>query len=156
MYSPCGNLVILILSLRYINVDYTVASALENSIKVGISDVVVTYDIACQWGKNFQRCLSTYPSIPSLDLTTLNSFRVAVPKFHLIGHRESCQTAFNLALMDNVGMTHSESVETIWSHLMSLATWSRENGPSARHLILNDHWNGWNWAKLIGLRKHFV
>lgn len=138
---------------RYINVDYAVASALGNDIKAGITDVVVTYDIACQWGKNFQHRLSTYPLIPPLDLSTLNSFRVGIPKFHLIGHGESCQCSFNLAFMDHVGMTHGESVETIWSHSTSLATWSRENGPGARHLTLDDHWNGWNWSKLTGLCK---
>ena len=57
--------------------------------------------------------------------------------------------------MDSVGVTHGESVETIWSHSMSLATWSRENGPAAHHLILDDHWTGWNWSKLVGLREYF-
>lgn len=56
--------------------------------------------------------------------------------------------------MDGVGMTHGEGVETIWSHSSSLAIWSRENGPAARHLILDDHWNGWNWKKVVGLRKY--
>ena len=50
-------------------------------------------------------------------------------------------------------MTHGEGVETIWSHSALLATWSRENGPAARHLILDDHWAGWNWSKLVGLRE---
>jgi hypothetical protein len=130
-----------------------VASALEKDVKAGITDVVVTYDIACQWGKNLKQRLSAYPEIPQLDISALKSFRVGVPKFHLIGHGESCQCTFNLALMDNVGMTHGESVETVWSHSTSLATWSRENGPSARHLVLDDHWNGWNWSKLVGLRE---
>ena len=119
-------------------------------------DVVVTYDIACQWGKNFWHCLSTYPSIPPLNLTALNSFHVTVPKFHLIGHGASCQLNFNLAFMDNVGMTHGEGVETIWSHSTSLATWSMENGPGARHLILNDHWSGWNWSKLVSLCEYLL
>jgi hypothetical protein len=139
---------------RYMNVDYAVASSLTSYVKAGITDVVVTYDIGCQWGKNLKHRLSTYPSIPPLDLGTIK-FRTAVPKFHLIGHGASCRATFNLAFMDKVGMTHGESVETIWSHSTSLATWSRENGPGARHLILDDHWAGWNWSKLIGLRKVF-
>ena len=141
----------LIPELRYINTDYAAASALANSIEVGITNVVVTYDIACQWGKNFQYHLSAYPSIPPLNLTALNSFRVAIPKFHLIGHGASCQSTFNLAFMDKVSMTHGKSVKTIWSHSTSLATWLRENGPGAQHLILDDHWSGWNWSKLVGL-----
>jgi hypothetical protein len=91
--------------------------------------------------------------MPPLNIQSLHSFRVAVPKFHIIGHGASCQAKFNLAYMDGVGMTHGETVETIWSHSTSLATWSRENGPAARHLILDDHWAGWNWRKVVGLRK---
>ena len=41
----------------------------------------------------------------------------------------------------------------IWSHSTLLATWSRENGPAACHLILDDHWTGWNWSKLVGLHE---
>lgn len=92
--------------------------------------------------------------MPSIDPESFN-LRVAVPKFHIIGHGPSCQATYNLAYMDGVGMTHGEGVETIWSHSTSLATWSRENGPGARHLILDDHWNGWNWQKYLGLRECF-
>ena len=53
-------------------------------------------------------------------------------------------------------MMHGEGVETIWSHSMSLATWSGENGPGARHLVLDDHWSGWNWCKCISLREFLV
>lgn len=138
---------------RYVNVDYALASTLADEVKAGIANVVVTYDIGCQWSKNLSKRLLNYVSAPLLKIGSLKSFRVAVPKFHIIGHGASCQARFNLAYMDGVGMTHGESVETIWSHSGSLATWSRENGPNARHLILDDHWSGWNWRKCIGLRK---
>ena len=139
--------------LRYINVDYAVASALADDIKAGIKDIIVTYDIGCQWGKYLSDRLSR-PHMPPLDISPLNSFRVAVPKFHIIGHGASCQaSSSNLAYMDHVGMTHGEGIETIWSHSSSLAIWSRENGPAACRLILDIHWAGWNWRKLVGLRK---
>jgi hypothetical protein len=146
----------LTLVARYINIDYALASTLKNEVKAGITDIVVTYDIGCQWTKYLSQRLSEYVSIPPLDINSLNSFRVAVPKFHIIGHGMSCQAKFNLDYMDGVGMTHGESVETIWSHSTSLATWSRENGPGARHLVLDDHWAGWNWRKCVGLRKCLI
>ena len=111
----------------------------------------MTYDIACQWGKHLERRLSTYLPPSNLDLGLL-SHRVAVPKFHLVGHGASCQVSYNLSLMDGVGMTHGEGVETVWSHSTSLATWSRENGPGARHQILDDHWGSWNWRKTVKSR----
>jgi hypothetical protein len=139
--------------LRYINVNYAVMSTLSDGINAGIKDVIITYDIGCQWGKNISHHLSNYSSMPSLNIKSLNSFCIAVPKFHIIGHRASCQANFNLTYMKSIGMTHGESIETIWSHSTSLVTWSRENGPAARHLILDDHWAGWNWWKLTGLCK---
>jgi hypothetical protein len=134
-------------------VDYALASTLADDIKAGITHVLVTYDIACQWGVNITTRLPGHPATASLNLKCLKSWRTAVPKFHLISHGPSCQAKSNLAFMDGVGMTHGEGVETIWSHSTSLATWSRENGPQARHMILDDHWNGWNWRKFSGLRE---
>lgn len=141
------------LRARYININYALASTLADDIAAGTTDVIVTYDIGCQWNKKLSQHLSKYVFMPLLEIDTLNSFRVAVPKFHIIGHGASCQATYNLAYMDGAGMTHGEGVETIWSHSGLLATWSRENGPGARHLILDDHWSGWNWRKYIGLRE---
>ena len=122
-------------------------------MEAGVKDIIVTYDVGCQWGKNLPDRLLR-PHLPSLNISSLNSLRFAVPKFHIIGHGESCQASnFNLAYMDHAGMTHGETVETIWSHSSSLAIWSRENGPGARRLILDTHWTGWNWRKLVGLRN---
>lgn len=28
---------------------------------------------------------------------------------------------------------------------------TREMGPGARHAMLDDHWGGWNWMKLVTL-----
>ena len=95
------------------NVNYAIASTLTDNIDAGIKDVVVTYDIGCQWGKCALRRLSDSPSMSSVDVGSLNSFRVAVPKFHIIGHGASCQASYNLAYMDGVGMIHRESIKTI-------------------------------------------
>ena len=138
---------------RYVNVDYALASTLGDDIRAGVNDIVITYDIGCQWGKKLSQRLPSYSSIPPVDIESLRSLRVAVPKLHIISHGSSCQANYNLAYMDKVGMTHGETVKTIWSHSGSLATWSRENGPNARHLILDDHWAGWNWRKSVGLRR---
>ena len=96
----------LMVIFRYLNIDYTLASTLVNDIHAGIEDIVVTYDIACQWEKNPFTRLPAYSTILPISLDTLKSFHVAVLKLHLIGHSTSCQATFNLAFMDSVGMTH--------------------------------------------------
>lgn len=138
-------------SHRYLNVDYAFASAASCGLAAGIPHVVATYDIGCQWGQHLRQRLSQYTATKHINLDSLQSLRFAVPKFHLIGHGKSCSLNYNLAYMRGVGMTHGESVETIWSHSTSLATWSRENGPQARHALLDTHWSGWNWRKIIRL-----
>ena len=47
-HSLCVDSNDLTLRLRYINIDYAVASALKNDVEAGVTDVVLTYDIACQ------------------------------------------------------------------------------------------------------------
>ena len=121
----------------------------------GITDVVITYDVACQWRINLAQHLLTYDIEPSIDLNSLDSCHVAISGFHIIGHTLFCQVCFNLAYMDGVGKTHGEGVETIWTHSGSIMIYTREKGLNTRYLILDDHWNGWNWHKYIGLRKHF-
>ncbi|KAF9781630.1 hypothetical protein BJ322DRAFT_1010663 [Thelephora terrestris] len=138
---------------RYLNVDYAFASTVSHELEMGVPHLVVTYDIACQWGRHLRERLARYKATKDVNLDSLQSFRVAVPKFHLIGHGNSCHLDYNLAFMRGVGMTHGEGVETIWSHSTSLATWSRENGPQARQALLDTHWSGWNWKKLINLRR---
>ena len=137
---------------RYINTDYAFSSSIHKDINNGIRQLLVTYDIGCQWGINLHHRLSTYIHPLNLDLKSLSSFQVTIPKLHLVGHGASCQVPYDLALMDSVGLTHGEGVETVWSHSASLATWSRENGPTTCHQILDDHWGGWNWCKMINLR----
>ncbi|KIL54292.1 hypothetical protein M378DRAFT_92846, partial [Amanita muscaria Koide BX008] len=54
------------------------------------------------------------------------------------------------------GKTCGEEVEISWSHTNPLASSVREMGPAARHDTLNDHWNGWNFRKIVGLRTSFA
>lgn len=120
----------------------------------GIRRVFITYDIYCQWIINLKRRLLTYLPPLNVDLAArLASFLGGIPKMHLWGHIGICRVRYNVALMNGVGSTHGEGVETIWAHSTSLTTWSQEAGPAARHQILNDHWGGWNWRKVVNSRK---
>lgn len=33
---------------------------------------------------------------------------------------------------------------------------TREMGPGARHLALDDSWSGWNWKKILGMGITFI
>jgi len=139
--------------ISYSNMDFALMSTLTPSLNAGISRVLVSYDIACQWHKNLQSRLESYTAFPSLQLSDLKYWKVAVPKFHLPGHGNECQVSFNLAYTKWAGRMDGERIESGWAQTTSMATWTRENGPNARRGILDDHWNASNWKKVLGLRE---
>ena len=136
----------------YSNMDFALLSTLIPSLNAGISRVLVSYDIGCQWQKNFQARIHGYAAFPPFRLSDLTYWRVAVPKFHLSGHGGECQLLFNLAFTKWAGRMDGERIESGWAQTAGMATWTRENGPNARRGILDDHWNASNWRKLLGLR----
>ena len=142
--------------IRYSNVDFALMSTLIPSVKAGISRVLVSYDIGCQWHKKLQARLDTYIAFPPFQLSTLKYWNVVVPKFHLPGHGEDCQLSYNLAYTKWAGRTDGERIESGWAQTNPMATWTRESGPNARRGILDDHWNAGNWRKLVQLGKRSI
>lgn len=132
--------------------DFALLLTLIPSLDAGISRVLISYDIGCQWQINLQSRLDAYAAFCPLDLSDLEYWKVLVPKFHLSGHGTKCQLLFNLGYTKWAGRMDGERIESGWAQSSGLATWTRESGPNARHNILDDHWNASNWRKLLGLR----
>ena len=80
------------------------------------------------------------------DTTQLD---VAIPRWHINGHGEMCRKNFNISYMEGAGRTVGEDVETVWVGTNPLALSIQEMGPAAQHDTLNDHWNGWNFHKIV-------
>ena len=138
------------LSHRYINTDYIVASVLKG---VAVHNVIISYDIACKWSiHHLERISNNHPDLNVEDL----QFSYLVPKFHLPGHGTSCQTDYLFNYAKGVGRTHSETVEQGWANINLAALSTREMGPGARHLALDDAWSGWNWKKILGMGISFI
>jgi len=129
--------------------DLALICSLGPSLRAGISRVLLSYDIACQWNKNLPSRLASYNVSPPLELPKY--WKVVVPKFHLPGHGTECQLLYNLAYTKWAGRMDGERIESGWSLTNPMATWTRESGPNARRGILDDHWNADNWRKLLRL-----
>ena len=133
--------------------DLALLSTLLLAINAGITRVLVSYNIGCQWSKNLEARLSQYSASSTLKLSSLAYWRVVVPKFHLAGHGKSCQLKFNINFTKGAARMTGEMIESGWAQSGSMAIWTRENGPFARRAILDDHWNSENWRKLRRLRE---
>jgi hypothetical protein len=131
-------------SSRYSNMDYIILSTL---VGVAVCLVVLTYDIVCQWSKNLKRRMEHLPMEMHLKGLQVDC---AIPSWHINGHGQSCQQNYCLGYMRGVGCTCGEEIKSSWSHTNPLATSVREMGPAARHEMLNDYWNGFNFRKIVG------
>ena len=132
---------------RYCNVDFGVLATL---IGIILLRIVLTYDVGCQWSKNLRNRMEDFP--PEMQIPDTTKVDVAIPGWHINGHGESCRNNFNLSYMEGAGRTVGEDVETVWAGTNPLAPSIREMGPAARHDTLNDHWNGWNFRKIVRFR----
>jgi Kyakuja-Dileera-Zisupton transposase len=138
-------------SSRYCCVDFIVFATI--ACIIGLLRIVITYDVICQWSKNFRKHMEEFPEDMQIPDTT--QVDVTIPGWHINGHGETCRNNFNLSYMEGVGRTVGEDIETTWAGTNPLAPSVREMGPAARHDTLNDHWNGWNFRKIVGFRKFF-
>jgi len=127
--------------------DYAVLSTLAGS---DFSWLIISYDIACQWSKNFRHRISDFP--PHLHFKPDDrDFTTVIPKFHIYAHGKKCQTCWSLNYFRWMGRTDGEGVEREWSHINPVALSTNLMGPGSRHDTLNDHWGAWNWQKVVGL-----
>lgn len=135
---------------RQCNIDYIVLSALKHE---NIRDLKLSYDISCQWSIHIRTRVNCYVVEMRFKDGTIIVF--LIPKFHLPAHGSSCRTKYSFNFNRFVGRTHGETVEQEWSHINGAVLMTREMGPGARHASLDDHWGGWNWAKVLLLGKYF-
>lgn len=113
-----------------------------------VSWIVASYDVACQWSKNFWNRMSEYP--PSTQLPSTLNIRFLVPKFHLAAHIPQCFAPFSFNFAWGVGRTDGEGVERKWSWLNGIARCTSVMGAGGRWDTLDDFCNFTNWRKVVG------
>lgn len=135
---------------RYVNMDYIFFSSIAGT---RLSKIIISYDIACQWGRNLRHRLDS--SIPRhLHPPPETDFEVFVPKFHLPAHKPECHAPYSFNYAPGVGRTDGEGVERNWSVLNKVAPSLSMMGPGGRWDTMDDICNYWNWSKMINLGKY--
>ncbi len=135
---------------RFCSIDYMILSSL---LGIMVSCIVISYDIGCQWSKNFNKWMLEYPK--KMQLPSDTTIDIGIPNWHVNGHGSFCRNNYSLNYIPEVGHTCGEDVETTWSHTNSLVPSVWEMGPGARQETFNSHWNGWNFHKIVGFHKFF-
>ncbi|KAF6747259.1 hypothetical protein DFP72DRAFT_822049 [Ephemerocybe angulata] len=136
---------------RYINVDYIAFSAVQ---WFKILELVISYDIGCQWHKKLIQRLAALPA--ALQPTFLEALLVLIPKFHLPAHIEACNRSYSFNLTKGVGRTDGEAPERGWSRMNAIAKSTAEMGPGTRRDTLDDHMADENWGKTKKCAETFI
>lgn len=126
--------------------DYLFLSSLVGCLVVSI---IASYDIACQWFKNFWTRHAFMPEELKLKHNPFLDFKV--PKFHLPPHKTECQAPFSFNFTKGVGKTDGEAPERNWAWLNRIARCISVMGPGGRQDTLDDFCGFANWKKVIGL-----
>ena len=129
--------------------DYIFLSTLKDE---KVKSIKISYDITCRWSIKLRQRIQNYSEelqIPE-DKFVLEYF---IPKFHLPTHGSSCHTKYSFNYQPGVGRTHGENIKSGWAHTNPAAVSTHEMGAGVRHLVLDGHWGGWNWRKVVGFGK---
>jgi len=127
--------------------DYLFFSSMS---QVEFVELVMSYDIVCQWHKHLWERMLAFPDYFHIDLDG-KTVTFLVPKFHLPAHVAGCQTSFSFNLTRGVGRTDGEAPERGWANINPVAPQTKVKGPASRWETIDDHMGDWNHQKLIGL-----
>ncbi len=117
-------------------------------------EVVISYDIGCQWGRNLWKRIEVYGE----DLKPLQCpdqvIVLVPPSSTLPAHVPSCQEEFCFLLECKVGQNRRGSPGAYMGlRQNAVASSTKEMGPGSRQDTLDDHWSDHNWRKNTNLRE---
>ena len=52
--------------------------------------------------------------LPNMQIPDMTQLDMAIPRWHINGHSETCRTNFNLSYMEGIRRMVGEDVEMIW------------------------------------------
>ncbi|PBK88810.1 hypothetical protein ARMGADRAFT_936858, partial [Armillaria gallica] len=123
---------------NYLHMDYCILSSLQHDTPC---DIVISYDIVCQW-------VSIYGG-DLVPVQTLDNITFLVPKFHLAAHIKKCQQTHSFNKTPEVDQMDSKAPEHTWASSNLIASSTKEMGLGSWRDTLDDHFNDYNWCKVI-------
>lgn len=112
-----------------------------------LQELLLTYDIICQWIKHFLERMKEVP--PEMQLPEAIKIITGIPKGHCPGHIFECQCCYAMGIQPGVGRTDGEAIERLWAFVRKCAASIKEMGPGSRSDTLDDQFHYLNWCKLI-------
>ncbi|KAF7343966.1 CxC2 domain-containing protein [Mycena venus] len=137
---------------RYCNMEFILLSSVLNMI---IFYLILSYNIACQYGNYFWPRMEKMPDTMQLVLERARLW-FKVPNFHLPPHKPSCHSPFSFHYMWGAGQTHGETVEQNWEFTNGAAASTKMMGIGSHHVTLEDLFGFHNWWRQVAWRGIFA
>lgn len=131
--------------------DWAAFSAFKH---MDILRLIFTYDIACQYYKNFWNRMRALPEYLHLNIPEADVL-FFVPNFHLPPHQEPCHGPFSLHFGRGVGMSNGEGIEQNWENSNGAANQTKQMGIGSRQDTLDHIFGAHNYRKTLALGKLF-
>lgn len=125
--------------------DYSLCGAL--TMMPGVPSVLFCYDVGCQWCVHFEERVKR--GAPHLAMPSNCDLTVAIGKFHLSAHVESCFAQYSLNFIKGAAQVDGEVLETLWAPLNKSAPSTRSMSTSYRREMLDWQMNESNWQKML-------
>ncbi|KAF7342705.1 CxC2 domain-containing protein [Mycena sanguinolenta] len=132
---------------RFLNMDYILLAALMGFVLMLLT---ISYDIACQWKRNFPTRNSNMPKEMQLPLDKIH-VQCALPVWHAGTHDEECESANSLSFKLGVGKSDGEGVERTWAVLNPASYHTKDMSKGNRIDTLEDKIDSHNFLKNLGL-----
>ncbi|KAJ7229596.1 hypothetical protein C8J57DRAFT_1251782 [Mycena rebaudengoi] len=131
---------------RYANMDYIVMSALAG---LTLMLLTISYDIACQWKRNFPSRNTNLPPAIQLDVNK-TTLQCGLPVWHVTSHEKDCADENSLSFLVGVGKSNGEGVERTWTVLNPASYALKLMGFENRADTMEDLVDAHNFMKNLG------
>lgn len=135
------------MGIRYAPMDYIFGPS--STLFAGLLQVIISYNIACQWFVNLGDCMAKWPTeISNVGGATLTP---TIPKFHEPAYKQENHQEFSCNLIKGMAASDCEVPEWIWGPHNALGNSMKMMGPGSHYDILDNNFGFWNWQKYISM-----
>ncbi|EDR10391.1 uncharacterized protein LACBIDRAFT_325386 [Laccaria bicolor S238N-H82] len=133
---------------RQLNINYALCEALKNMGLNGLDDIMIIYDVMCQYHVNLWDRIANNPN---LSISEKANLIMGIGLFHVHGHQDECLFWLATSFIPGAGMVDGEILESLWAQLNDISRSTRTATLAHWAKVLDDHMNDSNWNKMVNI-----
>ncbi|EDQ99434.1 uncharacterized protein LACBIDRAFT_316484 [Laccaria bicolor S238N-H82] len=133
---------------RQLNINYALCEAIKNMGLNGLDDIMIIYDVMCQYHVNLWDRIANNPN---LSISEKANLIMGIGLFHVHGHQDECLFRLATSFIPGAGMVDGEILESLWVQLNDILRSTHTATLAHRAKVLDDHMNDRNWNKMVNI-----